>query len=103
MPKPLNPASNLTCTWAAWNHLVEVKNGVWASTRSRSIYDNEYTYAGRRLDKETGIYCYRHRVYLARTRIGDEPDRAPLEGTQGDRQVGWLRYLATGHVMERAL
>ncbi len=37
-----------------------------------------------------------------RTRIGDEPDRVPFESAQGDRQSGWLRYLAAGHVMERA-
>ncbi len=40
--------------------------------------------------------------HVPRTRIGDEPDRVPFEGAQGDRQAEWLRYLATGHVMERA-
>ncbi len=37
----------------------------WFTIRSSSLNDNEYTYTGRRLDKETGVYYYRHRGYLA--------------------------------------
>ncbi len=49
--------------------------------RASSIYDNEYTYTGRRLDKETGIYQYPHRVYAAG--LGRFCSRDPIGLTEG--------------------
>ncbi len=49
------------------------------------------------------LHAREYAHWFPRTRIGDEPDRVPFEGAQGDRQAGWLSCLATGHVMERAL
>ncbi len=37
LPKPSNPASELTCKWDAWNHLVEVKDG--ATVVAKYEYD----------------------------------------------------------------
>ena len=45
--------------------VLTIFDATWANIRSASSYDNEYTYTGRRLDAETGIYYYRHRYYAA--------------------------------------
>ena len=42
-----------------------IHDATWSNVRSASSYDVEYTYTGRRLDVETGLYCYRHRMYSA--------------------------------------
>ncbi len=45
------------------NGVITTYDATCPNTRSRSLCGNEYTHTGRRLDKETGIYQYRHRVY----------------------------------------
>ncbi len=45
--------------------VITTYDAIWSNIRSSSTYDNKYTYTGRQLDKETGIYQYRHRVYCA--------------------------------------
>ncbi len=74
------------------------RGGSWYSlaTNCRSAYRAGYVPAYRSSDLGFRV------VAVPRTRIGDEPDRVPFESAQGDRQAGWLRYLAAGHVMERA-
>ncbi len=37
-------------------------DATWANIRSASSYAADYTYTGRRSDRETGLYYYRHRV-----------------------------------------
>jgi RHS repeat-associated protein len=44
--------------------VLTVMDGSFAS-RSASSYDNPYTFTGRRLDAETGLYYYRHRFLTA--------------------------------------
>jgi RHS repeat-associated protein len=43
--------------------VLTVYDGTWANIRSTSSYANAYTYTGRQLDAETGLYYYRARVY----------------------------------------
>ncbi|MBM4092570.1 MAG: hypothetical protein FJ276_24605, partial [Planctomycetes bacterium] len=40
-----------------------IYDATWSNVRSTSTYSNSYTYTGRQLDAETGLYCYRHRTY----------------------------------------
>ena len=43
--------------------VLTVYDATWANIRSTSNYANAYTYTGRQLDAETGLYYYRARVY----------------------------------------
>ncbi len=45
--------------------VLTIYDATWSNIRSASSYDVEYTYTGRRLDGETGLYYYRHRIYHA--------------------------------------
>ena len=49
---------------------------------SASSYANVYTYTGRQLDTETGLYYYRHRMYHAQ--LGRFCSRDPIgyEGSE---------------------
>jgi RHS repeat-associated protein len=43
--------------------VLTVYDATWANIRSTSSYANAYTYTGRQLDAETGLYYYRARIY----------------------------------------
>jgi RHS repeat-associated protein len=43
--------------------VLTVYDATWANIRSTSSYANAYTYTGRQLDAETGLYYYRARLY----------------------------------------
>ena len=45
--------------------MLTIYDATWANVRSASSYANGYTYTGRQLDTETGLYYYRARVYAA--------------------------------------
>ncbi len=70
--------------------VITTYDATWSNIRSSSTYDNEYTYTGRRLDKETGIYQYRHRVYEAG--LGRFASRDPI----GYETRGWGLYVYVG-------
>ena len=53
-----------------------IYDGSWSNLRSASSYAVEYTYTGRRLDGETGLYYYRHRMYHAQ--LGRFASRDPM-------------------------
>jgi len=40
--------------------VLTIYDASWSNTRGVSSYDVEYTYTGRRLDGETGLYYYGH-------------------------------------------
>ncbi len=61
--------------------VITTYDATWSNIRSSSTYDNEYTYTGRRLDKETGIYQYRHRGYTAQ--LGRFLSRDPIGYADG--------------------
>ena len=42
--------------------VLTIYDATWSNIRSTSSYANAYTYTGRYLDAETGLYYYRHRV-----------------------------------------
>jgi RHS repeat-associated protein len=56
--------------------VLTVYDATWANIRSTSSYANAYTYAGRQLDAETGLYYYRSRVYAAQ--LGRFVSRDPV-------------------------
>jgi RHS repeat-associated protein len=43
--------------------VLTIYDATWSNVRSVSSYANAYTYTGRQLDAETGLYYYRHRSY----------------------------------------
>ena len=45
--------------------VLTIYDATWSNVRSASSYANVYTYTGRQLDAETGLFHYRHRVYAA--------------------------------------
>ena len=45
--------------------VLTIYDATWANTRSASSYANVYTYTGRQLDTETGLFCYRARFLHA--------------------------------------
>ena len=45
--------------------VLTIYDATWSNTRSASSYANVYTYTGRQLDTETGLYYYRARFYSA--------------------------------------
>ena len=60
---------------------VMVYDGTWTTERPTSAYDNEVLYCGYRLDRETGLYHVRHRVY--HPLLGRWMQRDPLEYGDG--------------------
>jgi RHS repeat-associated protein len=62
--------------------VLTIHDATWSNIRSASSYDIAYTYTGRRLDGETGLYYYRHRVYHAR--LGRFGSRDPIGYAGGD-------------------
>ncbi|MBM4094182.1 MAG: RHS repeat-associated core domain-containing protein, partial [Planctomycetes bacterium] len=56
--------------------VLTIYDATWSNVRSTSTYSNSYTYTGRYLDAETGLYCYRHRVYAAH--LGRFVSRDPI-------------------------
>jgi RHS repeat-associated protein len=43
--------------------VLTIYDATWSNVRSVSNYANAYTYTGRQLDAETGLYYYTHRSY----------------------------------------
>ncbi len=75
--------------------VITAYDATWSNIRSNSIYDNEYTDTGRRLDKENGIYQYRHRCYHAglgrfcsRDPVGYEGGSCLFQYTEGSPIAG---------------
>ena len=64
--------------------VLTVYDATWSSIRSDSSYAVEYTYTGGRLDPETGLCYYRHRMYAAR--LGRFASRDPV-GYRGNGDV----------------
>jgi RHS repeat-associated protein len=62
--------------------------------RSASSHDVEYTYTGRRLDGETGMYYYRHRIYHAG--LGRFLTRDPIGYRGGDINI--LSYVSSSPI-----
>ena len=56
--------------------VLTIYNATWSNVRSVSSYANAYTYTGRQLDAETGLYYYRHRTYAPH--LGRFASRDPL-------------------------
>ena len=42
--------------------VLTIYDATWSNVRSASSYSNVYTYTGRQLDTETGLYFFRARV-----------------------------------------
>jgi len=66
--------------------VLTVYDATWANIRSDSSCNIEYTYTGRRLDPETGLYYYRHRYYAAE--LGRFLSMDPVRRADG-RNVYW--------------
>ncbi|MBM4092022.1 MAG: RHS repeat-associated core domain-containing protein, partial [Planctomycetes bacterium] len=43
--------------------VLTIYDATWSNVRSTSTYSNSYTYTGRQLDAETGLFHYRRRTY----------------------------------------
>ena len=56
--------------------VLTIYDATWASLRSTSSYANAYTYTGRQLDAETGLYYYRARLMHAQ--LGRFCSRDPI-------------------------
>ena len=56
--------------------VLTIYDATWANIRSTSSYANAYTYTGRQLDTETGLYYYRARFYAAQ--LGRFCSRDPI-------------------------
>jgi RHS repeat-associated protein len=61
-----------------------IYDATWSNVRSTSTYSNSYTYTGRQLDAETGLYLYRQRTYHGQ--LGRFLARDPI-GYQGVRNL----------------
>ncbi len=73
--------------------LLTIYDVTWSNIRSASNYDIEYTYTGRRYDKETGLYYYRHRMLSAQ--LGRFISRDPIGYRGGWSLVGYVRNAPT--------
>ncbi len=67
--------------------VLTIYDATWANIRSTSSYANAYTYTGRQLDAETGLYYYRARFFAAQ--LGRFCSRDPI-GYEG-RDVNLYR------------
>jgi len=91
VPKPNSPANAFTCTWDAWDRLVEVKDG--EATVARYAYDG----LNHRITKTVGA-TIRHAYYnadwqLLETRKTTDPEAAP-EDLNPEFQFVWSqRYI----------
>jgi RHS repeat-associated protein len=65
-----------------------IYDATWTNVRSASSYANAYTYTGRQLDAETGLYYYRAR-YL-HTQLGRFCSRDPLKYFGGMNRYGYV-------------
>ena len=74
--------------------VLTIYDATWANTRSASSYANVYTYTGRQLDTETGLFYYRARMFHAQ--LGRFISRDPIGYTQGSNIYG---YVADNPVM----
>ncbi|MHB8974852.1 MAG: RHS repeat-associated core domain-containing protein [Pirellulaceae bacterium] len=57
--------------------MLTIYDATWANVRSTSSYANAYTYTGRQLDTETGLFYYRARFYAPQ--LGRFCSRDPAE------------------------
>ena len=64
--------------------VLTIYDATWSNIRSASSYANVYTYTGRQLDTETGLYYYRARFYAAQ--LGRFIRRDPLKYADGLNQ-----------------
>ena len=67
--------------------VLTVYDATWANIRSTSSYANAYTYTGRQLDAETGLYYYRARIYSPQ--LGRFCSRDPLKYLGSGVNVNW--------------
>ncbi len=98
LPKPSNLATGLTCTWDAWNHLAEVKEG--NTVVARYEYDGLARRVKKHLDSQSpsnpdGIDAYEHYFYngawqVLETRHSTSENMGP-ESLQPEYQYLWLR------------
>ena len=75
--------------------VLTIYDATWSNTRSASSYANVYTYTGRQLDTETGLFYYRARMYSAqlgrfcsRDPIGYQSGFSLLQYVDGDPITG---------------
>jgi RHS repeat-associated protein len=69
--------------------VLTVYDATWANIRSTSSYANAYTYTGRQLDAETGLYYYRARLYAPQ--LGRFASRDPFRDAQETSLVAYVR------------
>ena len=69
--------------------VLTVYDATWANIRSDSSYAVEYTYTGRRLDLETGLYYYRHRMY--HSQLGRFVSRDPVGYSDPRENCSYVR------------
>ena len=67
--------------------VLTIYDATWANVRSASSYANAYTYTGRQLDTETGLYYYRARLLHAQ--LGRFVSRDPI-GYDGGETSAYL-------------
>jgi RHS repeat-associated protein len=67
--------------------VLTVYDATWANIRSTSSYANAYTYTGRQLDAETGLYYYRARFFAPQ--LGRFCGRDPIEYRDGHNLVAY--------------
>ena len=82
------------CVYSPYGVLT-IYDATWANIRSASSYANVYTYSGRQLDTETGLYCYRARClhaqvgrFTSRDPIGYEASSNTMQYSDGNPVVG---------------
>ncbi len=101
LPKPSSLASSLSCTWDAWNHLVEVQDG--ATVVARYEYDGLFRRVKKHVDSQSpaspdGIDAYEHYFYnrgwqVLETRRSSSENTGP-ESLQPQYQYVWSpRYI----------
>ena len=101
LPKPSSPATGLTCTWDAWNRLVEVKQS--ATVMGRYEYDGVNRRVKSHVDSQSpgnpnGVDAYVHFFYNQawqelETRVSTSENTGP-ESLQPQYQYVWSqRYI----------
>ena len=101
IPKPTSLSASLTCTYDAWNRLVEVKSGAY--TVGKYEYDGLNRRVKSHIDSEAhgtpnGVDKYRHFFYntswqLLETRLSASENTAPDELHLEYQYVRSLRYI----------
>jgi len=74
--------------------VLTIYDATWSNIRSASSYANVYTYTGRQLDAETGLYYYRARFLSSQ--LGHFVNRDPI-GYEGD--ISLYRYTGNSPVV----